>query len=428
MTETLRLQARCGGLLGVLLALEMRLAAARSTLKGLPSPEQVPPEYGASFPPAFLQGDLEVIMLQGICLLVALLAALDLVRAALPHARRPGAVAVNLCHLLICCAMLMQVEFAMRTFCDPWLETTEARPDADVYWSYNPRFRARGHIANRYGLRGMDIVSEKRPDELRVLVLGDSISAGLNLREEQTYPFQLRAWLQRRCPSRLVRVQNGAVYGYAPFQALHVFETMRDVFKPDIVIMENGGNRAGLARQAAAPSRGPWVREARRQLFSSVLYLYLRQRLAGTVGELGPPPAVTERDPLEEQRDDDDYRRNLERICELGQRAGVKVVFYLPLRLRSPASRDMDTMRAVATRHQVPCLDLIALWQRRGNASSLMLPGDDCHPNADGARVQAEDVGTFLIESGMIPANDVASANRAPDTRASLNRPGTSAR
>ena len=97
---------------------------------------------------------------------------------------------------------------------------------------------------NAAGLRGAELPPTVRePSELRVLCLGDSVTAGLSLGERQTYPARLEEALRARLPDRRVRVVNGGVPGHSFAQGRRLFDELRPR-QFDVVIAWYGLNDA----------------------------------------------------------------------------------------------------------------------------------------------------------------------------------------
>ncbi len=130
------------------------------------------------------------------------------------------------------------------------------RPDANLLWTLQPNSllndEERGFIevrTNSAGLRGAALPGAKESGELRVLCLGDSITFGLALTEEEAFTTHL----ERRLASgplgrgRQVRVISGAVPGWSSLQGLRFLDQYRDL-DPDLVVFWFGMNDAQPAR------------------------------------------------------------------------------------------------------------------------------------------------------------------------------------
>jgi lysophospholipase L1-like esterase len=111
--------------------------------------------------------------------------------------------------------------------------------DDDLVWRHRSNFsRTYDDIEysfNEIGLRD-SAIEEKTEDELRILVLGDSITMGWGVAEEDTYCRQLEGSLRRRL-GRRVRVINSGVGGYNTVQELEFFRRHGADLKPDLVLL-----------------------------------------------------------------------------------------------------------------------------------------------------------------------------------------------
>jgi len=74
----------------------------------------------------------------------------------------------------------------------------------------------------------------KPPGVFRILVLGDSIALGQQLRRSETFPERLELALD--APGRRVEIVNAGVNGYTPYNELHYFLEVGRDFEPDLVL------------------------------------------------------------------------------------------------------------------------------------------------------------------------------------------------
>ncbi|MCR9258133.1 MAG: hypothetical protein NXH95_00285 [Pseudomonadaceae bacterium] len=99
-------------------------------------------------------------------------------------------------------------------------------------WTHRKNLREPGFSTNSYGLRGTREYSfERQPGTSRVVVLGDSFSAGFGVEDEETFSAQL----ERLIPNS--EFLNLAVSGYGVDQAVLRWETLGRRFQPDVVIL-----------------------------------------------------------------------------------------------------------------------------------------------------------------------------------------------
>ena len=127
------------------------------------------------------------------------------------------------------------------------------RHDPDLGWSFAPgsdgeyvgprpfpvEYRTDVRI-NSLGLRGPE-VAPVPPGGLRVLVLGDSWTAGLEVPEDRTYSSLLAEGLSDRL-GLPVQVLNAGVRGYGTDQALLSYRERLRTLDPDVVLFHTTGN------------------------------------------------------------------------------------------------------------------------------------------------------------------------------------------
>lgn len=88
---------------------------------------------------------------------------------------------------------------------------------------------------NEFGLRGAPI-PPKSKEEFRILVLGDSVTLGLGVKEEDIYPTKLGGLLAQQW-HRPVRTINAGVGGYNTVQEVRYLIKEGMAFEPDMVIL-----------------------------------------------------------------------------------------------------------------------------------------------------------------------------------------------
>jgi lysophospholipase L1-like esterase len=145
-----------------------------------------------------------------------------------------------------------------------------------------PELAYQVHI-NTLGLRGPEI--ERTPPEgrTRILALGDSMTFGYYLEEDETWPMQFEARL--RAAGRDVEVVNAGVGGWSIESETRFLEERALALEPDHVVLAFCNNDiidltqgAVYDGQKASVTRG---RVFKRVLYTSALYeLYLRIQVA----------------------------------------------------------------------------------------------------------------------------------------------------
>jgi len=178
----------------------------------------------------------------------------------------------------------------------PYDERSESRvyePDPELLWRlrpstvlHEPELAFRRVRTNSLGLRGSEVPREKEPGEVRVLCLGDSVTFGLDLADDETWPARLAHHL-RTAPAlrgRKVTVVNGGVPGWSSVQGLRLHDRLED-YRPDAVVFWFGINDAKQAR--GLPDRLQGNAPAAR-LLGGLRVWQLFQDLLGVRAEVDP--------------------------------------------------------------------------------------------------------------------------------------------
>jgi len=91
---------------------------------------------------------------------------------------------------------------------------------------------------NAFGQRGEDYPLEKAAGERRVLAVGDSLTFGQGVRDEESWPAQLRGLLQEPAPAELRwRTINAGVNGWSAWHYQRYVETEAMRFDPDVIVV-----------------------------------------------------------------------------------------------------------------------------------------------------------------------------------------------
>ena len=112
------------------------------------------------------------------------------------------------------------------------------RPGAVSTWKFK-QFDQVVHV-NSMGLRDRE-VGAKVAGELRVLVLGDSMTFGHGVRDDESWPNQLEMHLAES-PGPKVDVINAAVKGYGTDHQYKFFRDRLVPLRPDVVVLAAYGN------------------------------------------------------------------------------------------------------------------------------------------------------------------------------------------
>jgi lysophospholipase L1-like esterase len=257
---------------------------------------------------------------------------------------------------------------------------------------------------NRLGLRGPEPDAAARG---AILLLGDELTFGWGVADEDTYPAQLERWVRERCPG-CGPVLNAGVPGYTSYQGLLLLRELGVRFRPRAVVVQFHLNDALMdGEEHGADDRSPstrgWDAADRWLRHQSAAYGWAR-------GVASAPPRgwwrAAPRTPLGR------YRRNLRALAAEARRldAGL-VLLNIGFGPDSPrkAGRAPRRLRRghyegdyqAATR-LAALLDGASLVDFLGGELELGTMLDAFHPNAEGYRRIATRVGQAIAAQGVL--------------------------
>jgi hypothetical protein len=111
------------------------------------------------------------------------------------------------------------------------------------FYEYKPSTEGKtyGHPfhVNRWGVREREFSerTEVGPERFRIMVLGDSVTSGIGVAEEDRYTNLLERRLQERYPSRKIEVINLGVEGFETVQEDKMLHRMWSVVGPNLVVV-----------------------------------------------------------------------------------------------------------------------------------------------------------------------------------------------
>lgn len=92
---------------------------------------------------------------------------------------------------------------------------------------------------NHYGFRGKEFLDRKSEgdDTFRIMVIGDSFTAGIGVAEEDRYPEVLGRQLSQKYPDVKIEVVNLGVQGHETIQEYKILQRMWPVVQPDLTVV-----------------------------------------------------------------------------------------------------------------------------------------------------------------------------------------------
>ena len=125
------------------------------------------------------------------------------------------------------------------------LHISQVQNDPQLLWKFEPGSTFNGRKINQMGFREREVNPEKQPNTIRVICMGDSVTA----QGKPCYSEYLHRLLSQNPPTNnRWEAFNMAVYGYSSLQGLRLFEMNKERLRPDIVTLYFGWNDHWLNR------------------------------------------------------------------------------------------------------------------------------------------------------------------------------------
>lgn len=272
--------------------------------------------------------------------------------------------------------------------------------DAEIEYLSKPgtyhRFGNRIFV-NSHHMRSDEFPEHKQsPDEVRVMVMGDSVVHGGALTDQADLATELLQMRLREQFGRSVVVGNIAAGSWGPGNLL-AYARRFGLFDADVVLIvlhgkDVGDNPTGVpvvGIDPSFPARRPPTAIA--ELVGRYLIPRLQQLFGGLVNHAPPVP---ERD---EQAAVDRSMHDLDALCDLAQASGaVVLIAYVPQRveLAGELFPGNAIIARFASEKKVEFLDLSDQFRKATNSGvEPYRPNDSIHPSPAGQNVLAD---TFL--------------------------------
>jgi lysophospholipase L1-like esterase len=269
---------------------------------------------------------------------------------------------------------------------------------------------------NSLGLRDREFGVDRAPNVSRIIVLGDSVTFGLGVPQDLTYPKVTEAILNRSLLSqeRSVEVMNFGIPGYNTLHELAQLREMGLRYEPDLVVVGFLFNDVIPSSNVASDATEPgglrsWInRNIRALKKSSLLYARISPGVGEIVRRLGGK-GFGQVGAFKYRYVDGDadwlrVRGALLEMKELGEKHGFDVVVLIIPAMANcveesyPLKEYHEAVSAFSKASGISHLDLLPkFWGI--DARRFWISPTDGHPNAEAHRLMAETLTEFLLES-----------------------------
>jgi lysophospholipase L1-like esterase len=261
----------------------------------------------------------------------------------------------------------------------PVLRTVREMAQPDV----NGVYKGRPYRTNAYGFRGPDVELAKPADSFRIAVIGDSITMGEGVAEEDAYPARLAAALTRPADVRF-EVLNLGLSGMNLRSSLDLRLPTALRFDPDLIVygftINDLEGLPGYRRTRRAPAPHPW-RVAR-------LLSRAHRALGDRLGWPGSYRAELTENFFENPPVWSAFEADLERLAEVGARHELCIAVLLHTQLWAerewvePAYTKVEQTARASGLHVIPS----EAGFEGVDVEALHVGPFDSHPNSEGHR------------------------------------------
>ncbi len=298
--------------------------------------------------------------------------------------------------------------FGTSLFPEIWRYALDTTPDPDLFYRHQPglveTYQGVPVRINELGLRERPLAA-KAGDALRLVVLGDSVTFGWGVREEETFTRRLESELGARI-GRSVETVNTGVCGYNTTQEQRFLELHGNLLAPDLVVLVYVDNDVTPAREIPhdlGTLRAVWNRpdDAVPYLLCKSLALCLLREI--TRGVLAPTDA-------KQPERNEGWRESMASLAAISQwsrERSVPFVVFLYRMTRSPSTDALlEDISAVGSRAHFSVVD-VQPWFEGRPLRPLLNSFLDVHPSGRAHELLAARMADALVVLGSVtPRNE----------------------
>jgi lysophospholipase L1-like esterase len=268
--------------------------------------------------------------------------------------------------------------------------------------SYHGSFGGIEVSTNEFGLRD-EPIPPKRPSEFRILILGDSVTFGWGVPQDQTYPAQLQKNL-KKYPKNF-RVINAGVSGYNTVQEYAYLNNGGLSLRPDLILLMYTSNDIEHYRGPLDSDASSLRRKTKGEVISVLGGMSWLYRLAVHAYYLRWVWSIEERyESASKTVGWSDSMKALREFAELSETRQIPGVIFF-WRWHSTGAPFSDALLADVkkTAAPLPTVD-VGEWFSRKSTDAYFNSTVDTHPNAEGHEILAENIELFLLDNDSLLA------------------------
>jgi lysophospholipase L1-like esterase len=284
--------------------------------------------------------------------------------------------------------------------------------EPEILYEPMPGIRFGADVSNDLGYRGPLYERARTAGVARIVVVGDSITEGLLIRDwSDVFPAVVERELGQS--DRLVEVLGFGVNGYDTAQEVATFERRALDFAPDLVVLQFSHNDLWhddgsigseiLMKAMRSPGvEGVWCD---RRFLGSALYRFLKYRAVRWA--LDPKLRRSWEERMVEG--EAHVEAAIERLADLGRRHGVTVLVAVFPRFDAgldsyPYGDVHRWMAAVAERHGIVDVDLLEAFRECAATADGPVWVDHVHPSVAGHRCAGREIARVIRERRLLDA------------------------
>jgi len=298
--------------------------------------------------------------------------------------------------------------------------------DPDLIHRMTPNQSAYTHSfpvhTNSYGLRDREFSLHPASNTVRILCIGDSLTFGAGVKNEETYPTQLENLLNAD-QSTSFEVINAGVSAYDTWQEVEYLQRDGFRFRPDLVVVgvyandivprpekiphviDGSGSprRTGVAKFLS----DKWIHLLKR----SRLLLVIRTRWDSLMNRFSPSPESRHQTALLNGSSDpfvargfNEVDKSFREFATLSHQYGFGIVLVLfpmaeQLINRYPKSSYPAEVKTVAAKYHIPFIDMAPVFEKNFNGFGSLFIEWDGHPNARAYSLTARELSRFVRDN-----------------------------